>query len=306
MPSYEFITVDVFTDRRFAGNPLLVVPDARGLSDDDMQAIAREINYSESTFVLPPRDPAHDAEVRIFTPVTEVPFAGHPNVGTAFVLGRQAEIFGKPPGDALVFEEKAGLVAISLRLDASRAVNGAAIVAPEAFSQQPGPSPAILAAALNIAPEAIATDHHLPVIASVGLPFIVAALKNLETLGAAGPDRQRFAAADRQFPTRDGQFCTFLYVRDAADPSKIRARMFAPLDNVPEDPATGSASGALAGLLAALDPAEDLTLELTIDQGVEMGRPSRLDLVAEKSAGVVRRVTIAGQCVDVMRGAISL
>ncbi|MEA3533638.1 PhzF family phenazine biosynthesis protein [Rhizobium sp. CC-YZS058] len=306
MSSYAFVTVDVFTDRRFAGNPLLVVPDARGLTDEAMQAIAREINYSESTFVLPPRDPAHTAEVRIFTPVTEVPFAGHPNVGTAFVLARQADIFGKAPGDQLIFAEKAGLVSVALRRDATGVVCGADIVAPEPFSRQAGPPPVVLAEALALPAEAIATAPHPPVIVSVGLPFIVAALKDLEALAAASPDAQRFQAADRQFPTRDGQFCTFLYVRDPEDHGTVRARMFAPLDNVPEDPATGSASGALAGLLATLDPASDGETRLTIDQGVEMGRPSRLEVTAEKRGGTVTRVTIGGHCVTVMRGEITV
>src|ERR1700681_2946321 len=112
MPTYEFVTVDVFTDRRFGGNPLAVIPDAMGLSGAQMQAIANEFNLSETTFVLPPKDPAHSAEVRSFTPKFEMPFAGHPNLGTAFVVSRRGHA-----GDALVFEERAGLVPLELHRD---------------------------------------------------------------------------------------------------------------------------------------------------------------------------------------------
>src|ERR1700760_3553287 len=130
MPSYEFVTVDVFTDRRFGGNPLAVFPDARGLTDDQMQALAAEFNLSETTFVLPPDNPQHHARVRIFTPRSELPFAGHPNVGTGFVLGRQMD---NPP-EHLVFEELAGLVRVHLLRDTDGSIGGARISAPPALS----------------------------------------------------------------------------------------------------------------------------------------------------------------------------
>ncbi|RVI26854.1 PhzF family phenazine biosynthesis protein, partial [Sinorhizobium meliloti] len=136
MSTVSFITVDVFTAERFAGNQLAVIPDARGLSEARMQAIATEFGYSEVTFVLPPENPENTARVRIFTPTTEVPFAGHPNVGTAFVLGRQQEIFGRNPGGALRFEEKAGLVEVTL-LGSDGIVTGARIVAPQALQIGP-------------------------------------------------------------------------------------------------------------------------------------------------------------------------
>jgi trans-2,3-dihydro-3-hydroxyanthranilate isomerase len=126
----DYVTVDVFTDQRFGGNPLAVVPDARGIDDALLQKIATEFNYSETTFVFPPDDPAHTARVRIFTPTDEIPFAGHPNVGTAFVLGRQGTAFGKPVGDRMVFEEKAGLVHLDLLRDGGEVI-GAGFVAPQ-------------------------------------------------------------------------------------------------------------------------------------------------------------------------------
>src|SRR5690349_4683774 len=136
MTSVGYVTVDVFTSSRFGGNPLAVIPDARGLSDDAMAAIAREFNYSETTFVLPPADPANTARVRIFTPTSELPFAGHPNVGTGYVLGRLESLFGKPTGNELRFEENAGLVVVELFRDGTE-VTGAAITAPQPLSLGP-------------------------------------------------------------------------------------------------------------------------------------------------------------------------
>jgi trans-2,3-dihydro-3-hydroxyanthranilate isomerase len=130
MSTVAYVTLDVFTATRFAGNPLAVIPDARGLSDEAMQRIAAEFNYSETTFVLPPEDPRNTARVRIFTPTVEVPFAGHPNVGTAFVIGRQKEIFGRPVGGTLRFEEKAGLIVVQLLSEEGQIV-GAEIKAPQ-------------------------------------------------------------------------------------------------------------------------------------------------------------------------------
>src|SRR5580658_2648179 len=130
----KFFTVDVFTDRQFGGNPLAVFPDARGLTAPQMQAIAAEFNLAETTFVLPPQAPGHTAQVRIFTPRAEMPFAGHPNVGTAFVLARQGECHGRPVGEPLIFEEKAGLVRLDLIKDGT-AVVGARLAPPQPLTR---------------------------------------------------------------------------------------------------------------------------------------------------------------------------
>src|SRR3954470_13685427 len=163
----RYVTVDVFTDRAFGGNPLAVVLDASGLSTAQMQAIAREFNYSETTFVLPPRDAAHDAEVRIFTVNSEIPFAGHPNVGTAFVLATRAD---KPPM-RLVFEEKAGLVAVEVLRENGMAV-GAELTAPQALTRMTELSVEQAAACLSVSAGDIVVERHLPQIISVGLPFL--------------------------------------------------------------------------------------------------------------------------------------
>ena len=292
----EFVTVDVFTERRFGGNPLAVVPSAAGLSATQMQAIANEFNLSETTFVLPPKDPAHTAEVRIFTPKFEMPFAGHPNVGTAFVVGQRGYV-----GEALVFEEKAGPVPLELLRDGG-AIVGARLTAPQLLKRGEDVSADIVAAACGLEPGDIETGRHVPCVAGCGTVFIFAEVKTRRALEAAQPRGDIFT---RHFPV-DGATGIHLYLRDGIDNIDIRTRMFAPLHGVLEDPATGSANVALAGLLASLDPKPDLSLSLGIAQGVEMGRPSLLEASAEKRGGKVTETRIGGRCVPVMAGTISI
>jgi trans-2,3-dihydro-3-hydroxyanthranilate isomerase len=291
----EFVTVDVFTERRFGGNPLAVVLNAAGLSGAQMQSIANEFNLSETTFVLPPKDPAHTAEVRIFTPKFEMPFAGHPNVGTGFVVGRRGHA-----GDALVFEEKAGLVPIELLRDGG-AIVGARLTAPQLLKRGEDVAAGIVAEACSISADDIETRHHQPCVAGCGTVFIFAEVKSRRALEVAQPRGDIFA---KHFPV-DGATGIHLYLRDGGEVD-IRSRMFAPLHGVTEDPATGSANVALAGLLASLDPQPDLSLSPRIAQGVEMGRPSLLDASAEKRGGNVIETRIGGRCVPVMAGTISI
>ncbi len=173
----RYITVDVFTDRAFGGNPLAVVLDAGGLSTAQMQAIASEFNYSETTFVLPPREPAHDAQVRIFTVRSEIPFAGHPNVGTAFVLAAQA---AKPPA-RLLFEEKAGLVPVEIWTEHGKVVS-TELTAPQPLKRLSQLSSERAAACLSLAADDVKTDRHAPQIVSVGLPFLAVELASREAL----------------------------------------------------------------------------------------------------------------------------
>ncbi|MCZ4091539.1 PhzF family phenazine biosynthesis protein [Sinorhizobium psoraleae] len=305
MTTVSFATVDVFTSERFAGNQLAVIPDARGLTDRQMQAIATEFGYSEVTFVLPPGDPANTARVRIFTPTTEVPFAGHPNVGTAFVLGRQSEIFGKLPGDHLRFEEKAGLVEVAL-LRQESVVTGASIVAPQQLAVGPIIDTATIAACASLRPERVSDRCHAPVRISVGLPFAVAEIRDVETLATARPNVSAFDEANARYPLAENSFSLFLYARTQQQPWQVRARMFAPLDNVIEDPATGSACAALGAYLVSLLPDADAEIELTIEQGVEMGRRSLITVAVSKQGGSIRKVGVSGDCVAVMRGSIEV
>lgn len=258
----NFVTVDVFTDRPFGGNPLAVVPDARGVTPEVMQAIAAEFNLSETTFVLPPDDPAHTAQVRIFTPRAELPFAGHPNVGTAFVLatGAGGTSAARPfAGDTVVFEEKAGLVALTLLRDGT-AVTGARLAAPQELSVGETIASDIVAAACSLVLEDLDTRLHAPCVASCGLPLIFAALSGRAALAAARPRLDVFA---QHIPVTRA-VGIHLYVAAAPEPgpaqlsrklspsADIETRMFAPLYGVVEDPATGSANVTLAALLASL------------------------------------------------------
>jgi len=302
MRDLEFVTVDVFTDRQFGGNPLAVVLNGEGLSSATMQAIAAEFNLSETTFVLPPKQKGNTAEVRIFVPKAELPFAGHPNIGTAFALARAGTVYGEPVDpEGLVFEEKAGLVRLELaRSDGE--VTGARLTAPETLSVGESFSADLIAAACSVDADDLSSDRHEPCIASCGTRFVLAEVKTLAALAKASPDRRGFAGL---FP--GGDFTgVLLYVRDPGGQVDIRARMFAPLKGVQEDPATGSANVALVGLLAKLDPADDLDLVLKIAQGVEMGRPSLMVASAAKRSDLVEETTIGGSCVAVMAGTIRL
>jgi len=296
---YPYVTVDVFTDRAFTGNPLAVVTDASGLTPDEMQAIAAEFNYSESTFVLPPDDPAHTARVRIFTRQNELPFAGHPNVGTAFVLALAAERRGAAVGSTVLFEESAGLVPVEVLREADGRVVGATLTAPQPLTIGRTIPADVVARCAGLTPAAIRTSTHEPVIASVGLPFIITEVAS-DAIGAA------FADAARRFPPESGRFSIFLYARPVGGTgnAEFRARMFSPLGGTVEDPATGSANGALVAFLSSLDPAADALLSFTVVQGVEMGRRSVLQVSAEKHGGSIVSVRVGGQCAPVMAGTL--
>jgi trans-2,3-dihydro-3-hydroxyanthranilate isomerase len=302
MPAYEFVTVDVFTEQRFGGNPLAVFPEARGLDAEQMQAIAAEFNLSETTFVLPPDNPQHHAKVRIFTPRMELPFAGHPNVGTGYVLARRAD---KPP-EHYVFEEGAGLVRVHILRGADHAIAGARISAPRALSIDIEIPENVVAACAGLREDEIATNAHTPLVASVGTPFVIAEVASVEVLSRAGPDIGAFRAAAQQFPQLAARFSLHLYARRGGDATQLSARMFAPLGGVIEDPATGSANAALAALLTSLAPGENVDLTYDIRQGAEMGRPSQIIATANKTAEGPVLATVAGSCVPVMRGTVEL
>ena len=297
----RYVTVDVFTDRAFGGNPLAVVLDAGGLSTEEMQAIATEFNYSETTFVLPPRESAHDANVRIFTVTTELPFAGHPNVGTAFVLASRA---ARTP-ERLLFEEKAGLVPVAILQEAGR-VSGAELTAPGSLTRTIEVSPERAAACISVLAADVRTDRHVPHIVSVGMPFLVAELASREALRHAKPDAAAFGGV---LPC-DGASAIYFYTRDVGAseaPLDLQARMFFPgASGLIEDPATGSATVAAAALLADLDPAKDGELKWRIGQGFDMGRPSLLLTRVVKQSGKIVSAHVGGDCVTMMEGTFAL
>jgi trans-2,3-dihydro-3-hydroxyanthranilate isomerase len=294
---YNYYTCDVFTDQRFGGNQLAVLADASGLNDKQMQQIAREFNFSESTFVLP-ADEGSTRKVQIFTPTREVPFAGHPNIGTAFVLATAGEFGEISESTEVVFEEKAGLVRISIRKSDQGAIS-CELKAPQVFSLGKELPAEMVAEALCLSASEIVTDIHSPIVASVGLPFLMVELRDRSVLQKAGINPIGFERIADQGVMPD----IHLYVR-SDDEFDIRARMFAPLDGVPEDPATGSANCALAGLLAHYHESTSGHFEWRIAQGVEMGRPSLLQARAEKTADKVLSTWIGGSCVLVSEGHI--
>jgi trans-2,3-dihydro-3-hydroxyanthranilate isomerase len=299
---YRYYTCDVFTERRFGGNPLAVLPEAGGLSGEQMQRIAREFNYSETTFVLPADDPAHTRRVRIFTPGAEIPFAGHPNVGTAFVL---AAIGALPAGGEtlqVVFEEAAGPVPVAIRYRDGHPVY-CELTAPQALTLGATPPVGAVAASLGLSPDTVLTSTHPPQVASAGLPFLVVELRDRTALAEARVRHEEHAALMRSC----GGEGLLLYTRDTGVPGvDLRARMYAPLHGVAEDPATGSANLALAGLLAACAPEADGTFAWRIAQGIEMGRPSLLEASATKHGGAVETVRIGGRSVLVCDGWIQV
>lgn len=295
---YRYVTADVFTGHAYQGNPLAVVLDAQGLDAAQMQRIAREFNHSETSFVLPARDPAHTAWVRIFTPDREVPFAGHPNVGTAVVLAREQATSGRPAPKTFVFEEEAGLVRIALAYG-EHGLEGAELLAPQPLSCGSQAPVDAVARALRLDTEDIAVAEHSPVVASVGLPFLVVQLASRDALRRAVPDAGGYAALMPKL----GAKSIYIYTTDTADesidaPTDIQARMLT--GRMTEDPATGSATAATTALRASLS---GKALRLRVGQGVDMGRASLLLAHAEPRADGVW-AGVSGQAVVVMEGTL--
>ena len=308
-----FETLDVFTAEPFGGNPLAVIFDGEArLSDKEMQLIASEFGYSETTVVLPPKDPANTACVRIFSPTAEMPFAGHPNVGTATALAWRGEVFGKKVGRTVRLEELAGIVPLDILMDNESSPTGAMLTAPEQFAiPMPSLPKAAIAACIGLDESHVVTTRHPPLVATCGLPFILVELSGLDALSCSHGVGAAFTAA----PLAGAPPKVLAYVRmKGSDEGDIRCRMHRADGS--EDAGTGSANCALMGLLAALaspPPAgsQSRLISASILQGVEMGRPSRLLGEAERLAdsgeagitdAVVGAVRIGGQCAPMMRG----
>ncbi len=292
---YRYHTCDVFTRKPFGGNPLAVIPDARGLDAAQMQAIAREFNYAETTFVLP-AEQGQTRRVRIFTPEREVPFAGHPNIGTAFLLADLGEIAVTEDHADITFEELAGRVPIRIERCSDGAIE-CELTAPEPLSIGREVDAGTLARAVGLAADQVVTRHHFPCVASVGLPFLVAEVADRAALARAT------AQLDRLRELEDAGVTSFihLYTRDAGA-FDLHARMFAPLTGVPEDPATGSANSALIALLGTVAPEPEGETRWHIAQGEDMGRPSELFGRVEKAAGEITEVHMSGSCVRMFDG----
>lgn len=298
----RYFTADVFTSIRFGGNQLAVLPDARGLTDEQMLAITREFNYSESTFVFPPDDPKHTRRVRIFTPGGEVPFAGHPTVGTAFVLATIGEIPLTGAETHIVLEEKVGPVPVVIRaLDGKPSFCQFSVAKLPAVGP-PLPSRAALASCLSIDEGEMMDGAWIPQIVSCGLEFAFVPVRNRAVVARS---RMHLESWEKHLANTLGQ-AVMIFAMDAEEPGHdVHARMFAPGFGVPEDPATGSACAALGGYLAARSR-QDGTLRWVVEQGYEMGRPSLIEVEADRTDGRITAVRVGGASVMVCEGEITI
>ena len=297
----RFHTLDVFTDVALAGNPLAVVLDADGLDDARMQSIAAEFNLSETVFVFEPRNPISTARVRIFTPARELPFAGHPTVGTAALLAHlRAPDLLAAQDLRIVLEEAVGDVVCVVRHRKGQALAAYFDLPklPERLADGP-PSNAEIAARTGLTPDDIGFDAHQPRLFSAGVPYLFAPVRSLEAIGRADPRLTLWGA--------DGAPAVYLYTRETAHPgSAFHARMFADGVGVSEDPATGSAAAAFAGVALEFDRLADGEHLMTIEQGIEMGRPRYIGLGLTVEGRALRAATIGGSTVIVSSGSLDL
>ena len=303
MPRYRFVTADVFTDRPFGGNQLAVFPDARGIPEERLADITREFNFSETTFVYPPDEPRHTKRVRIFTPGAELPFAGHPTVGTAHVLAAIGEIPLTGDLTSIVFEEGVGPMRVSIRSKDGRPTFAQFTTAELPHVAAPAPDRATLASVLGLDASDLLGEGWEPQVLSCGVPYTYVAVNDVAAVSRA---RFRMDVWDRTMRGRVGSE-VFVFARGGERPgTDIRARMFAPGLSVPEDPATGSAAAALGGYLAARDARRDGLLAWRIEQGFEMGRPSIMELEADVRGGVVTAIRVGGASVLMTEGQMEI
>ncbi|MFW2588980.1 PhzF family phenazine biosynthesis protein [Sagittula sp. SSi028] len=293
-----FATCDVFTTQAYAGNPLAIVERADALSDQQMQTIAREFNLSETIFVQRPDDPAHTAKVRIFFPTAEIPFAGHPTIGCAIHLALKSA----PSGDfqtETTLEEQAGLVPVRVwRTGNQLRARFTAPVVPHAVPDVTVPDVAVQAAAVGLHVKDIGFGAHEAGIWQGGPRFLYLPVRDLDALGRATPHEPAWSQL------MDAAQVDSAYLYTTGDDCDVRARMFSPTAGIPEDPATGSASAILAAQLLSVGVLPDGDSALSLRQGVEMGRPSDLDLGITVAQGKLTQVTLAGSAVPISTGHI--
>lgn len=298
----RFAILDVFTDRPLAGNGLAVVLDSEGLDDARMQAIAREFNLSETVFVLPPDNPAHAAAIRIFTPRSELPFAGHPTVGTAIQLALEAADANHNKHEMmLVLEEKIGAVRCGVSLKGEAAGHAMFDLPRLPTAIKDPPERDLIAGALNLSPSDVGFENHVPSAFEAGVPYCFVPVRDLDAIARAQPQMRQFGSVF----TGPHAFA-FVYTRETlGSDHHFHARMFAPLSGVAEDPATGSAVAALAGVIARFDQPPGGSHRYTIEQGYEMGRPSLIGLEIDMHDAAVDGARISGDAIMVAQGTLS-
>ena len=300
--SYSYLVLDVFTRRPLAGNPLAVVLDAAGLDDGRMQAIAREFNLSETVFVLPAENPVHSARVRIFTPSRELPFAGHPIVGTAVALALGIAGGNRERHEqVLVLDAPVGPIRCGVFLNSDRSGH--------AIFDLPRPPTAVggtldrdaIAAALGLGPTEIGFENHQPSAFTAGLDYTFVPVRDLEVIARAGPVLGRWSAA---FGKADS--AAYVYCRQTnISGNDFHGRMFAPAFGFGEDPATGSAAAALAGVIRHFDRPPAGGHRFVIEQGFEMGRPAEMVLEIDLEDGKIAATRVGGDALVAAKGALS-
>jgi trans-2,3-dihydro-3-hydroxyanthranilate isomerase len=292
---YSYHLLDVFTDRVFGGNPLAVFSDGHGLSTEQMQRVAAELNLSETVFVLPAETETGTRKLRIFTPAVELPFAGHPTVGTAVLL---AETGAVPKDvDHIVLEETVGPVAVRIAREPGRPTFAQLTAAQAPEFGPPPPAYAELARVIGLDESDLLDGDWAPGSASCGVPFVIVPVRSREALARVRMDQGAWerVLADTWAPH------VYIVAPGASD-ADLRARMFAPAMGLGEDPATGAAATALAAYLARRENREAATHRWTVEQGVEMGRPSTLYLDADVEAGSITAIRVGGSAVLVGEG----
>ncbi len=285
----DYCVYDVFTNTAFGGNQLAVIPDATSLNEVDLQRITSEFNFSETTFVYPPKDKARTARVRIFTRTGEIPFAGHPVIGTAIALSDMGV------DDTMMLELGIGQMPCIITHGKPKT---AAFTTTTPLEQQNTIPVDLVADCLAISQDAIVTKNHLPQNASVGRSFVMIELADLDVLAKAAPVTATYQIARETHGGPENRFSTYLYVKT---PNGIQARMFSPLTNTPEDPATGSAAAALGAYLTAVNGQAQT---LSIAQGIEMGRPSQIFVTTTLEGTKINSVTVRGSAVKTMHGTL--
>ncbi len=300
---YQFYTVDVFSNAIFGGNQLAVFPFSEGLSTQTMQKIAVEFNFSETVFVFPSTIDDATKKLRIFTPTQELPFAGHPTLGAAYILGITDKFVNKNDNCTIILEEGVGLVSVNIKFENSQPIY-TELTSPKLpeFSNDI-PSIAELASILSLETTDFREDEYAPQAVSSGLPFLFVPLHNREAL------KRIKLKGDRWQQILANSWASSLYVF-CFDPEKkgsdIRARMFAPGLGVTEDPATGSAAAAFGGYLGIRDTSSSEILKWRIEQGFEMGRPSFIEVKTEKIQGEINKICVGGASVLVSQGIMEI
>jgi trans-2,3-dihydro-3-hydroxyanthranilate isomerase len=304
MAMRRFIQVDVFTETPFCGNPLAVILDGRGLTSDQMQAIAREMNLSETTFILPPTDASADVKVRIFTPQIELPFAGHPVVGTGYVLVSEGLLPRPAERFAVRLEVGVGVLPVDIAC-ADGAVTQVIMTqrAPQFLAELPLDDVGQLARGLGLETQDLLSTGLPTELVSTGLPQLMVPVRSLAAIRAIILELGVLHSVCERY----GMHSIYAFTCETVTSSAhVHSRLFAPLAGVLEDPATGSASGALGAYLVhhRVFGGEAEVIHLENEQGYEMGRPSRILIEVTRSGGTITRVRVEGKVVKVMDGTI--